>query len=337
MRALLLITSLLLTTACTIRQPIRHALWIEPQEDGSSITITVISELDGSTPRVNSARAEIIDGRDPWSVRFRLITPESERLILDRKQGVMNRAEHSAVVDRPQLQTFLADTGIAVHFTRGDRWTELDLYPPGNTRATRRQRERVEAVVREWSRDSRDYFRAMDHLYAYMNAHPHRAEFLFEHLLGGEGVATEEEAAIVATVSLAMERMVEHMEAAQSETLSIDEEFDLVYNPFPAEVIVRAPSSVEIIEGFVRRDEKTAAIPRRGIFDAIEALEGKWLSPDPLAILARSEQTGSEIPSARALASQPRHVAGTVTPAEIEEELVRFLVPATTFRLRWTD
>lgn len=62
-----------------------------------------------------------------------------------------------------------------------------------------------------------------------------------------------------------------------------------MFNPFPAEVFVTTPGAITGLEGFEKTDEKTVAIRRRGIFDAIDALEGRWISPDPLSLLVRSD------------------------------------------------
>lgn len=339
-----LLTALLLTTACGIRQPIRHALWIEPAEGGAHTTINLATELvtDGSESeavkaRVNQTRADILDGRDPWSARFAAVHADRERLVLERSRGVLERAERSATIETRELQRFFADTGITIAVTYADGWGELDLYPPASTRATRQQRERVVRALETWSRDAAAYFRAVDQMYSYIDSQPQRAEEMFGALFDDEASVTDEEQAFVVTVSKAMEKIIQDMDAAQSDAFTLDEEFDLVYNAFPAEMNVRTPAPIEHIEGFVRRDARSAFIARRGIFDAIGALEGRWISPDPLAILLRHEHEKKDVPSAAELAALPRRSAPAVTSAEIAEEFRRYFAPQQTYRLRWKD
>ncbi|MGZ8710716.1 MAG: hypothetical protein ACXW28_10880 [Thermoanaerobaculia bacterium] len=335
---------LLLTTACGIRPPIRHALSIEPAEGGAHATLTLVTELetDGSESaavkaRVNQARADIVDGRDAWTQRFAGIQAERERITLDRVRGVLERAERSATIETSQLQRFFADTGITLSISRRDGWSELDLYPPASTRATRQQRERVLRALSTWSRDAVAYFRAVDGMYAYINVHPHRADAMFAALFDNDAVVTEEEEAFAAGVSKAMEKIIQHMDAAEGDTFTLDEEFDLVFNPLPAEISVRTPTPIDHIEGFEQQDERSAVIRRRGIFDAIRALEGRWISPDPLAILLRSEYDKKDPPPPAELAAVPRRSDPSVTSEEVSAEFGRYFAPQQTYRLRWRD
>jgi hypothetical protein len=341
----LFLLGILLSTACGIRPPIRHALSIEPAKGGEQATLTLVTELeiDGSESaavkaRVNQARADIGEGRDAWSQRFASISaPERERIVLERVRGVLERAERSATIETSQLQRFFADTGITLSVSRRDGWSELDLYPPASTRATRQQRERVLRALDTWSRDAVAYFRAVHEMYAFMNMHPHRADAMFAALFDNDAVVSEEEEAFAAGVAKAMEKIIQNMDAAEGDAFTLDEEFDLVFNPLPAEITLRTPTPIEHIEGFEQRDERSAVIRRRGIFDAIGALEGRWISPDPLALLLRSEYDRKELPPAAELAALPRRSDPTVTSGEIAAEFGRYFAPQQTFRLRWRD
>ena len=342
MNRALLATALLLSAACGLRQPIKHTLWIEPEERSSHASITLVTEIvtDGGEPksvlaRVEAARAEILDGRDAWSARFAAIAPETERVAYEKTRGTLRRAERSASVDAAQLQRFFADTGITIQFSDAGDSHELAIYPPASARATRQQRERVMRALKIWSEDAQRYFRAMEHLYSYMDSQPHRAEALFSALLDSDPLVNEEEIAYVTAVSVAMEEIINHMNAAQGDAFTIDEEFDLVFNAFPAEIFVRTPDVITALEGFEKTDEKTVAITRRGIFDAIDALEGRWISPDPLSLLVRSDQAGRDMPAASDLAQMPRRASPAVTASEIEAEFARYFAPAQTYRVRW--
>ena len=134
-----------------------------------------------------------------------------------------------------------------------------------------------------------------------------------------------------------MEKIIQDMEAAEDDAFTLDEEFDLVFNSLPAEINVRTPAPIEHIEGFERVDERSAVIRRRGIFDAIRALEGRWISPDPLAIILRSEYDRKEVPASTELAALPRRSDPAVSSQEISAEFGRYFAPQQTYRLRWRD
>lgn len=340
----LLLAGLLLTAACGIRQPIRHTLSIEPSAGGAQTTLTLVTELetDGSESaavkaRVTQARAEIADGRDAWTRRFADIQAERERIVLERSRGVLERAERSATIETSQLQRFFADTGITLSISRRDGWSDLDLYPPASVRATRQQRERVLRALGTWSRDAVAYFRAVDRMYAYLDARPHRAEAMFAALFDDDPAVTEEEEALAAGVSKSMETIIQDMDAAEDDAFTLDEEFDLVFNSLPAEINVRTPAPIEHIEGFEQRDARSAVIRRRGIFDAITALEGRWISPDPLALILRREHERKDLPPAAELAALPRRRDPTVSSEEVAAEFGRYFAPQQTYRLRWRD
>ena len=73
-------------------------------------------------------------------------------------------------------------------------------------------------------------------------------------------------------------------------------------------------------------------IRRAGLLDAVESLEGKWISPDPLAASLRNdEDTPADY------AKMPRRWSEIVTPAEIEQAVIERLKPASVYRVRWND
>src|SRR5207247_2230330 len=112
----------------------------------------------------------------------------------------------------------------------------------------------------------------------------------------------ESEDALVTGAREAMNALSRQFDSARPSGWSVDEEFDLVFNPFPAEIFIHTPRPVSILEGFTKKGEDTAVIRRSGLNDAIRALEGKWLTPDPLAMLLRTDQDNTEMPADRELA-----------------------------------
>jgi len=118
--------------------------------------------------------------------------------------------------------------------------------------------------------------------------------------------------------------------------VALHEELDLVFNPFPAEVAVRTPEDILALQYMEERATNLAVIHRDGLLDAMSALEGRWISPDPLAILLRSSQTAdSKVPPPATVAAMPRRSTAAVTASEIEKAVMEELKPASVYRIRW--
>jgi len=259
--------------------------------------------------------------------------PEEERRTIDKHGGVIERVEHSGVLDRDDLPKFFSDLAMTISLTRGDGWTELAIYPNASTRATRQQRERVMALLETWSRDLSQYVDAMSKLNRYLDANPQRAETVFRLLLrdDDEKSTIEEEQALINGVGRTMDTIVSRIDKDAS-VYTVDEDFDLVFNPFPAEITVKAPRAFTLSEGFDKRSDDLVAIHRTGLFEALEALEGKWISPDPLAMSMRDEKIDP-----KKIAAMPRKSSTMVMPSEISKIIKDRLTPATVYRVRWLE
>lgn len=334
----------LLSSACGLRAPIAHRVTVDVDRDGEHARVTVVTDLargdnEEMNRRLADAREALQMGRDEWSNRFSGVTLDSERTTLEKDRGELRRVEHVGVMRRDDLQRFFGDTPILTKFTRGDGWSELSVYAGSTARATRQQREEVQQVLDVWSRNAARYVNAMSRLYEFLDAHPQRAVDDFDLLFADAGTAhalDEEEDALVNGARDAMDRLSGQFDAARKSAWSVDEEFDLVYNPFPAEIVIRAPHAVRAFENFAKRGDDTVYIHRSGLLDAIKALDGKWLSPDPLAMLLRADEEHAEMPASRDLAAMPRK-GSHVEAREIEEAVVSAITPKSVYRVRWNE
>jgi hypothetical protein len=335
--------ALLLLTACGIRNPVRNTIIIEPDGDRRHVTVAARTEIDDASGddeaerrRLSELRNTILDHGDLWSARFASVSAESEHIAYDKSGGVLRRAEHSARISIDDLQRFFGDLG-TVQVTDEERWTELTFYPSSSTRATRQQREHVEQAMHVWATDAVRYFRALDALYAYLDRKPQRAVPALTILLDDkdEESVIEEENALLTDVKNAMTAIIDHVSEAKRNGVTLDEEFDLVFNPLPGEIVLRVPGAILALDGFERRDERTVAIPRAGLVDALKSMEGRWVSPDPLAIIALASETNSDTPDAAEIAKRPRHSSSSVTVDEVEKALADRLKPVGTYRVRW--
>jgi hypothetical protein len=347
MKRLALLSFALVLAACGIRAPLRYQVRIDFDRDPSRARVTSVTEMektfgdDAVRRRLQPVRDAILNERDEWSVRFQQVNPESERFIIDREYGEIVRSTRTGMIERDQLARFFGDLPMTVTVSKGDGWTEMAIYPGSSSRATRQQREAVEGVLHLWSHDVANYFNRMSNLYRWIDAHPQMAEHAFRLLFEDENNAhatDEEEDALITGARNAMTAVTERLQRKEGETVPVDELFDLVYNPFPAEITVHTPRAIVGVEHFEHaRGEDTVVIPHAGLIDAARSLEGRWVSPDPLALILRSEETKLELPTAAELASMKRKWSAPLSASDLETALIDAVKPAQTYRVRWVE
>lgn len=333
-----LCAALLLAFGC-VRPAVTDELVIEPAREDDTLLVTATTKfaLDAASEqtrrRVDAARAAALASTDAWSVRFaRLDTPEEERVLHQKHRGALERVTRSARIPADDLQQLFSDASITVDVLRGDGWRELTFYPGSGGRATREQRAEFERELHRWSESAARYFTAIHHLYTYLGADPQRARYVFAALLGEKDAAVlEEEQPLVDAVVASMEEIADRMDAQEGRAATFAEQADLIFNPFPARVTVRAPTDVLSSEGFVT-EQGALVIEPVDLFAAVGALEGRWVSPDPLTALLRDE-----MPSSAEIARQRRKSQAVVTSSEIEQAVRERLARPRTYRVRWRD
>src|SRR5687767_4522544 len=299
----LAVAALLVLAACG-RPPVRDEVTVQFHDDREEITVTAETWFDrgSDNQRVEAARAAALQGLDPWSVRFARLDPQYEEVTFARQQGELERVTRRIRIPAEDLQRVFSDTSITVNLIRGDGWRELSFFPGSSSRASREQTRHFDQKLRSWSEEVARYFVAIDHLYDYLDENPHRTKFVFAALLNEKdaGVLQDEEPLLEAVIK-AMERIGEQMDADEESAFTFAEEADLIYNPFPARMVIRVPREKELV------------IERVDLFETIAALEGKWISPDPLAALLKEES-----PTSEQLARLPRKSASVINASHIE-------------------
>ena len=328
----------LLLSACGIKPAVENRLSLVFYEDPSRVHVNTsirIDEPDNKViaQRVDSLREAIAGNRDEWAMRFSGLNIDNERIILDRANGRVTGVERWTTIDRNELPKFFNDMSVTVSLLPNNGYTELTIIPGASSRATRQQRERVLATLHQWSTEAAAYIDALSHLYEYLDANPQRAQAAFTILLGDhdqKSTIDEEQSRIEAVWNTA-DRVRERMRPKETDAYMVDEEFDLVFNPFPGEIVVSTPKTASGVENFDKRDSTTFVIPRRGLLDAITSLDGKWISPDPLAMSIRGD------PKPEQLAKMPRQWSPVVTASEIEAAVSEKLKPASVYKVRWIE
>lgn len=328
----------LLLSACGIKPAVENRLSLVFYEDPSRVHVNTSIHIDDPdnkviAQRVDGLREAIAGNRDEWAMRFAGLNIDNERIILDRSNGRVTGVERQTTIDRNELPKFFNDMSVTVSLLPNNGYTELTIIPSTSTRATRQQRERVLATLHEWSTEAAAYVDALSHLYQYLDANPERAQPAFTILLDDRDKKSvnDEEQALIDKVWSTADRLSERMRPKETDAYMVDEEFDLVFNPFPGEIVVSTPKTGSGVENFDKRDATTFVIPRRGLIDAISSLDGKWISPDPLAMSIRGD------PKPEQLAKMPRHWSPLVTASEIEEAVSARLKPASVYKVRWIE
>jgi hypothetical protein len=334
------LTALLLIVLCAAcgRLPVQDEVTIQPAEENDTLTVTVSSDFWLSPPtdeiraRVESARAAALSNTDAWSVRFaRLDPPIEERHVVERTRGAVRRVTWAAEIPSDDLQQLLSDANITVNAVRGDGWRELRFYPGSDGRATREQRAAFEETLQAWGRSVTRYFTAMHHLYAYLDRNPDRAEPMFAAMFEEDDAAPideEKERPLIEAVGNSMAEINERTETTGQQS-EIFELADLVFNPFPGRVVVRAPRDILAMEGFEQKGND-AIIETVDLFASLKGLEGRWISPDPLAASLRDEDV-----TARQMADAERKSTAVVSVTEVTRAIREQLKRPKAYVVRW--
>jgi hypothetical protein len=288
---------------------------------------------DARLALLEAARFAATNGNDPWAARFGRVTAEDEAVTFEKHRGQLERVTRSVRIPSSQLQQVFSDTNITVGILNGPGWRELAFIPGGSVRATREQRKHFEDNLVSWSGAVARYFTAVHGLYTYIDANPHRGPALFNAVLNDKSddplnAIAEEEQPYVDGVTMAMEDIGTRMDETEDGAATFEEEADLIYNAFPARITVRVPGDVLSKEGFA----KELVIEPVNLLDAITSLEGKWISPDPLAALLREEP-----PTGEQLARQPRQSTASVHAGDIADAIREKLARPRTYVVRFKD
>lgn len=313
MRRLIVLAIALLAVACA---DTREKLTLAFTEHGS-VTITTVSPLE-----------------DHWKHRFDHVAPSSERITYEKAHGEVATVEHSALIDVDDLQKFFSDVDMTIRLTQQDGVNELVIYPATSSRATREERNEFERRVQVASAAYVNYVRAARHLYDFLDAHPQRAESAFEQIILADSdeevvAATEEEKDLIVDLRRSMTRVMETApeKEAQERFLSLA---DRVNDPFPAVITIQLPGAYTSIEGFKRIDTNVVRAEVTSPIEALSALQGRWVTPDPLAEALREGKIDPSI-----MAHEPRHVTLGVTADEVASAFIEQMKPKPVYRVRW--
>lgn len=337
MRRAILPAVLVLASACG-RPPVEEEVTIAFAKESSLVTVTAQTTLettprtDAARKRVDAAREAILVGTDPWSVRFGRLSPDSERRTLQRDHGALSRVTHSVVLPADDLPRAFTDVSATFTVMRGEGWRELAIYPGNSSRATREQQRYFDEALDAWSHDVARYFASVRHLYRYLDENPGRAKDVFAAVVAGKEndapPLTEDEEPLVGDVLESMVAIAAKMDEQNARAESLAETADLIFNPFPARMIIHVPGGILASEGFSSK----LVIEPVDLMKAVAGLEGRWIAPDPLAALLRDE-----IPAPAQLEAMPRRAEPVSSASDISAALREQLARPRAYVVRWRD
>ena len=315
----------------------------------STVEITEIGKSGNPAleRRLDELRRALEGGWDDWARRFgALASPPAERAEVEKFDGRLRRSARAAYLRDPAaLADFFADTAVQASYEVRDGRAELSIVP-GAARATRRQRQAVERALAQWSGEVAEYLDAVGALYAYLGRRPERAvacfgkvfsDLLDEAQAAGLPEPSPAERVLVDRLSDAMSAVVDVLLVPPGEAHSPDELSRLVFDPFPGRLAVTLPGAPLELEGFDPQREGPLVVSGFSLWDALRALEGRWVSPDPAGVYVshrqRGEAKGFDLAG---FTARERLAAEAPSPAAVGRALRERLVPAPLYRAVWS-
>lgn len=349
-----LLLSALLTSAC-FETPVDESVQLRFLPNGAVVvtsTVTVMDETQAeSNPalsrRLNEVRQSLLEGSDAWSRRFAGVQPVTERSSWEKTLGVLRKGSRSAVLAEPKDFTALfGDTSLIVSYETTDGVAELVIAPGPPGAATQRQRQEVERTLDAWTEDVARYLAAGGGLYRYLDEHPGRSRACLGALFADQLSDTDREKLPI--LNAAEKESVDKLQAAMQEVWSVltlpegedhtpDELSHLVYDPFPGRLAVRLPGApLEAPEGFTLGKDGTLSAEGPGFWQALRALEGRWLSPDPILLYMEHLRRSPDEPfNLSALLRQERRAEAAPDATEVRLAIEERLRPAPVYRALW--
>jgi len=335
--------------AC-FEEPVEERLYLCFLADGTLVVTatTGVNQVPGGDAnaalrrRLEEVRRSLEAGDDDWRRRFRVLEPLLERTVLDRVAGEVTELRRSAAgVDAAGLRAFFADSGVAASLEVAGGRAELVLNPGPSMRATHEQRKTVDAALGRWTALLARYAGDVAALYSYLGERPERARACFSVLFAtltrrpGEPL-DERESGLVRAVERDVDEAVGIFDVLGNDVYTLNEMSHLVFDPFPARLEVRLAGAPSEVEGFRTTPEGALVVPGLGLWAAFEALEGRWLDPDPLLTVVRTERGRARPFDLDAFAARSRRAVPPASAAEARAEVVRLLTPEPVYRVAWS-
>ena len=345
--------------------PVAERMLLEFLSDGAARATLMIDlgrSEDFESPavrrRIATAERELLGGTDPWLVRFEGLTQGTDGTSLQRSRGALREFRRWAELDEPAgFSSLFADDPVDFFYSRNGTVASLEISPSGASRATRKERQRVEGEVAEWSAAFARYLDRVFALERLLEDHPEKRESCWQRVFevesdgGGELAAADSdlapaEVALAAAVSDSIGELLGAFEIDAREGYSLDERVRKVFHPLSAQLLVTLPAPASEVEGFdapspeeqASEDEFAYAFPECSLLTALDALESRWLAAGPARAMLDHLRTNpdSEMDIERFVSGPVLQESATLPgPTDLSDLLLELLRPEGAYRLTW--
>lgn len=346
--------------------PVAERMLLEFRSDGAARATLMIDlgraedfESPAVRKRIATTERALLDGSDPWLARFEGLTQGTDGTSFQRTRGALREFRRWAELNDPAgLSALFADDPVDFQYSRNGATATLELSPSGASRATRKERERVQTEVAEWSTAFAGYVDQVFELEQFLEANPERRRSCWQRVFGvkggGDGESAAEgggelsptEEALAKGVSDSIAELLGAFEIDGREGFSLDERVRKVFHPLSAQLLVTLPAAASEIEGFdaPRAEEQAGeedfayAFPERSLLTALDALEGRWLAAGPARAMLDQLRTNpdGEVDIARFVAGPVLQESATPPgPTDVSDPLLELLRPEGAYRLVW--
>lgn len=345
--------------------PVAERMLLEFRSDGAARATLMIDlgraedfESPAVRKRIATAERGLTEGSDPWLARFEGLTQGTDGTSFQRARGSLREFRRWAELNDPAgFSALFGDDPVDFQYSQnGDRAT-LEISPSGASRATRKERERVQAEIAEWSAAFARHVTRVFELERFLEANPERRISCWQRVFGvkgggdGEDAAGESdlsptEEALAKAVGDSLAELLGAFEIDAREGFSLDERVRKVFHPLSAQLIVTLPTPAREVEGFdapsaeeqAGEEEFAYAFPERSLLAALDALEGRWLAVGPARAMLDQLRTNPD-----GEMDISRFVEGPVTkesttppgPTDVADPLLELLRPEGAYRLTW--
>ena len=345
--------------------PVAERLWLSFLSDGAARATLMIDlgraedfESPAVRKRIAVAQRELTEGTDPWLARFEGLIQGTDGTSFQRSRGALREFRRWAELNDPAgLSTLFVGDPVDYFYSQNGLTATLEITPTGASRATRKQRQRVEGEVAEWSLAFARYLERVYALELFLEANPERRKGCWQRVFEVKGAAdgesaaggaklTLEEEALSKAVSDGIGELLSAFEIDGREGFSLDERVRGVFHPLAAQLVISLPARATEVVGFdapsaeeqAGEDEHAYSFPERSLLAALDPLEARWLYAGPLRAMLDHLRTNpdSEMDIQRfVFAPVNKELAMPPGPSEVADLLLELLRPEGAYRLVW--
>lgn len=319
---------------------------------------------DRAAQRVADHERQLLDGENPWLAALTSLPDPLQygsEATFDgkRRDDAPELERHTAWARSARgnaaLGHLFGHTAINASLAETADSIELDLTAGSALGGTRRQRQRMERQVQQWSAVVAGYVDRVADVWRYMEANPSRERPIYEAIFSDLLDPTPDpdlsppEEALLDRLDEAEGAVAEIFQTEQDHAYTLQELSRLIYDPYPMEIRVArlgrdgrvfAEPPLEV-DGLEAQDDGSWRVRRTSLWDAYAGLRGRWVTPDPLAIkveaLRQVDAAEGETPDfdLEALLRRPPRVHGRPTAFEVADQLRTRLAPPDVVRIAW--